>query len=58
MIAKLTGSLDSIYEGYIILDVNGVGYRVFCSARTISKLPAKGGQTSLMIETQAAGGAA
>ena len=52
MIAKLTGSLDSIYEGYIILDVNGVGYRVFCSARTISKLPAKGGQTSLMIETQ------
>jgi len=52
MIAKLTGLLDSIYEGYIILDVNGVGYRVFCSARTIGHLPAKGGNVSLMIETQ------
>ena len=52
MIAKLTGSLDSIFEGYIILDVNGVGYRVFCSAKTIDKLPAKGGEVSLMIETQ------
>ena len=52
MIAKLTGTLDSIFEGFIILDVGGVGYRVFCSAKTISKLPVKGGQVSLMIETQ------
>jgi len=52
MIAKLTGVLDSIFEGFIILDVGGVGYRVFCSAKTIAKLPTKGGQVSLMIETQ------
>jgi len=52
MIAKLTGILDSIYEGFIILDVNGVGYRVFCSAKTVGKLPTKGGTVSLMIETQ------
>ena len=52
MIAKLTGTLDSIYEGFIILDVGGVGYRVFCSAKTIGKLPTKGGAVSLMIETQ------
>ena len=52
MIAKLTGVLDSIFEGFIILDVGGVGYRVFCSAKTIGKLPTKGGQVSLMIETQ------
>ena len=52
MIAKLTGLVDSIYDGYIILDVNGVGYRVFCSAKTVGKLPAKGGTASLMIETQ------
>lgn len=52
MIAKLTGLLDSIFEGYIILDVNGVGYRVFCSAKTVGKLPTKGGSVSLMIETQ------
>ena len=52
MIAKLTGTLDSIYEGFIILDVGGVGYRVFCSAKTIGKLPTKGGAVSLMIDTQ------
>lgn len=28
MIAKLTGLVDEIFENYIILDVNGVGYRV------------------------------
>ncbi|MBQ7413372.1 MAG: Holliday junction branch migration protein RuvA [Alphaproteobacteria bacterium] len=52
MIAKLTGVLDSVAEGFIILDVNGVGYRVFCSAKTIGKLPPRGGNMSLMIETQ------
>ncbi len=52
MIAKLIGLVDSIYEGFIILDVNGVGYRVFCSAKTISKLPSKGQAVSLFIETQ------
>lgn len=52
MIAKLTGILDSVFEGYIILDVNGVGYRVFCSAKTVGKLPTKGEAVSLMIETQ------
>lgn len=52
MISKLTGLLDSIFEGFIILDVNGVGYRVFCSAKTIGKLPTKGEAVSLMIETQ------
>lgn len=52
MIAKLTGILDSIFEGFIILDVNGVGYRVFCSAKTVGKLPTKGESVSLMIETQ------
>ena len=52
MIAKLTGILDSIYEGFVILDVGGVGYRVFCSAKTVGKLPTKVGTVSLMIETQ------
>ena len=52
MIAKLTGILDTVGEGFIILDVNGVGYRVFCSAKTVGKLPPRGGDVSLMIETQ------
>lgn len=52
MIAKLMGLLDSVWENYIILNVSGVGYRVFCSTRTISALPAKGNAVSLFIETQ------
>ena len=52
MIGKLTGIIDSFYEDYLILDVNGVGYRVFCSAKTMGKMPTKGGSASLWIETQ------
>lgn len=52
MIAKLTGLVDSVFDGFLILDVNGVGYRVFCSANTIGKLPARGEAVALLIETQ------
>ena len=52
MIGKLTGIIDSFYEDYLILDVAGVGYRVFCSAKTIAKMPGTGGTASLWIETQ------
>jgi Holliday junction DNA helicase RuvA len=51
MIAKLTGVVDSAGGDSAIVDVNGVGYLVFCSARTLGKLPAKGGPVSLLIET-------
>ena len=52
MIAKLTGILDSLYDGFLILDVGGVGYRVFCSNRTLSMMPGKGMNCALLIETQ------
>ena len=51
MIAKLTGAIDSAGSDSAIVDVNGVGYLVFCSARTLGKLPAKGAPVSLLIET-------
>lgn len=51
MIAKLSGVLDSTSEDWIIIDVGGVGYLVFCSGRTLRALPAAGGQISLLIET-------
>jgi Holliday junction DNA helicase RuvA len=51
MIAKLTGVVDSAASDSAIIDVNGVGYLVFCSARTLGKLPAKGAPVSLLIET-------
>jgi Holliday junction DNA helicase RuvA len=51
MIAKLTGKLDEVGEDWAIIDVGGVGYLVFCSARTLRSLPEKGGIVSLHIET-------
>lgn len=51
MIAKLSGLVDSIREGHAVIDVNGVGYLVFCSSRTLGLLPARGQPVSLQIET-------
>lgn len=52
MFAKLTGIIDSITDGHIIIDVNGVGYLATASQRTIDALPALGQRTSLFIETR------
>ncbi len=52
MIGKLKGLIDSYGEDFIILDVNGVGYVVQCSARTLQNLPRPGEAASLAIETQ------
>ena len=52
MIGKLTGVIDSFGEDYLILDVQGVGYVVSCSSRTMQKLPRPGEPAALAIETQ------
>ena len=49
MIGKLTGTVDSITDDVVILDVNGVGYLVQCPTSTLSRL-AVGARVSLMIE--------
>ena len=51
MIGKLKGIIDSFGTDYIILDVNGVGYQVHCSARTLAALPSPGEAATLSIET-------
>jgi holliday junction DNA helicase RuvA len=52
MIAKLTGIIDSVGLNYVIVDVNGVGYLVYASARTLSRIgSARGTPVSLLIET-------
>ncbi|WND01878.1 Holliday junction branch migration protein RuvA [Temperatibacter marinus] len=51
MIAKLTGILDEIGDGWAVVDVNGVGYLVHSSARTLDKLPTKGEAVQFFIET-------
>jgi Holliday junction DNA helicase RuvA len=52
MIAKLTGLIDLIGLDYLILDVNGVGYQVFASRRTLTRIGGKGDRVSLLIDTQ------
>jgi len=51
MIGKLRGVLDTYGEDYVVVDVNGVGYLVHCSARTLQMLPAQGEAVTLSIET-------
>jgi holliday junction DNA helicase RuvA len=51
MIGKLTGTVDSLGEDHVILDVVGVGYLVHCPSSTLSRLE-KGAQASLMVETR------
>lgn len=51
MIGKLKGVLDTVGDDYVILDVAGVGYVLFCSAHTIRQLPATGHTITLQVET-------
>ena len=51
MIGKLKGLIDSYGEDFVILDVNGVGYQVHCSSRTLAALPSQGQAAVLSIET-------
>ncbi|HEX9955280.1 MAG TPA: Holliday junction branch migration protein RuvA [Allosphingosinicella sp.] len=52
MIAKLKGLLDSFTADTAIIDVNGVGYLVFASTRTLSSLGALGGEVVLHTQMQ------
>ncbi|HEY0324548.1 MAG TPA: Holliday junction branch migration protein RuvA [Allosphingosinicella sp.] len=50
MIAKLRGRLDSFSADHAVIDVNGVGYLVFASSRTLSSLGAIGEEVVLHTE--------
>jgi Holliday junction DNA helicase RuvA len=47
MIARLRGLLDGFSADHAVIDVNGVGYLVFASSRTLSALGAVGGEVVL-----------
>lgn len=49
MIAKLRGLIDTIGDDYCIIDVNGVGYLVSASSKTLGKL-AQGQEATLLTE--------
>ena len=51
MIALLAGIVERVAADSAVIDVNGVGYLVFASARTLGRLPARGEPVRLHIET-------
>ena len=50
MIAKLKGIVDTVGDEYCIIDVNGVGYLVFASSKTLGRLKI-GEAANILIET-------
>jgi Holliday junction DNA helicase RuvA len=51
MIAMLAGVVDQRSADSLVLDVNGVGYLVYASARTLGRVPARGEPLKLLVET-------
>lgn len=47
MIAFLTGTVAAKGDGFALLDVNGVGYRLLMSATSLSTMPAEGDRVTV-----------
>ncbi|MCZ8325423.1 MAG: Holliday junction branch migration protein RuvA [Sphingomonadaceae bacterium] len=52
MIARLSGLLDDFGPDWAVIDVNGVGYLVHCSARTLDALGTRGDRVTVHTELQ------
>lgn len=52
MIGRLRGILAEVGEAECLIDCGGVGYVATCGARTLSRLPAPGDETTLFIHSQ------
>jgi len=50
MIGRLKGVIDELGDDWALIDVNGVGYQIFCSSRTLSRF-AVGEAAVVEIET-------
>jgi len=51
VIASLSGIVEAKGPDEAVIDVNGVGYRVFLSERSLARLPAEGGRVKLRVRT-------
>lgn len=50
MIGKITGKVDYRAKDHVLVDVQGVGYLVYCSERTLASLPSAGNIVALYTE--------
>jgi Holliday junction DNA helicase RuvA len=51
VIGKLAGTVDSRGDGWVVVDVGGVGYHVHGSGRTLAALPGTGKPVKLWVDT-------
>jgi len=52
MIGSLRGLVEAVHENGCVLDVNGVGYLVACSRKTLDRLTGQDGVQRLLVETR------
>ena len=52
MIARLSGTLAETAADHLVIDVNGVGYLAYASARTLTTIGPVGGSVLLLTEMQ------
>jgi len=52
MIGSLKGFVEGLHETGCVLDVNGVGYLISCSRKTLDRLTAREGVQKLLVETR------
>ena len=50
MIGKIRGRVDYTTKDYVLIDVNGVGYLVYCADYTLARLPNTGGMVALYTD--------
>ncbi len=50
MIGKITGRLDYLAGDHALIDVQGVGYIVYCTKPTLAMMPPPGGMVALYTE--------
>lgn len=51
MIASLAGKIELKTDKFVIVDIEGVGYKVFCASQTLAKLPQDGQRTKLFTHS-------
>jgi Holliday junction DNA helicase RuvA len=52
VIGSLAGRVESVHENGCVLDVNGVGYLVACSRKTLDRITGNDGVQKLLVETR------
>ncbi|MBZ4667822.1 MAG: holliday junction helicase RuvA [Epulopiscium sp.] len=52
LISFIKGILDYMTEEWIIVDVNGIGYKIYISSSTVSKLPSVGKEVKIFTHLQ------